>query len=67
VATIQAASSNMQYMKLEGPPILALPEKIEPGERTKHKGRKSKTKESAAVKVSAGEHASEDGPRNGSK
>jgi hypothetical protein len=31
VQTIQAASINMQYMKLEGPPILALPEKIEPG------------------------------------
>jgi hypothetical protein len=30
VQTIKAASANMQYLKLEGPPILALPEKIEP-------------------------------------
>jgi hypothetical protein len=29
VQAIQAASINMQYLKLEGPPILALPEKIE--------------------------------------
>jgi hypothetical protein len=29
VQTIQAASVNMQYMKLEGPPILTLPEEIE--------------------------------------
>jgi hypothetical protein len=29
VQTIQVASVNMQYMKLEGPPILALPEDIE--------------------------------------
>lgn len=29
VQTIKDASRNMQYMKLEGPPILALPEKIE--------------------------------------
>jgi hypothetical protein len=27
VETIESASLNMQYMKLEGPPILALPEK----------------------------------------
>lgn len=29
VQTIQGASVNMRYMKLEGPPILALPEKVE--------------------------------------
>ncbi len=29
VQAIKAASANMQYLKLEGPPILALPEKIE--------------------------------------
>lgn len=29
VETIQAAAENMQYMKLEGPPILALPEKTD--------------------------------------
>lgn len=29
VETIQAAAPNMQYMKLEGPPILALPEKTD--------------------------------------
>ncbi len=32
VQTIQDASANMQYMKLEGPPILALPEKTEKAE-----------------------------------
>jgi hypothetical protein len=35
VKIIQAASANMQYMKLEGPPILALPESIEPSSSSK--------------------------------
>jgi len=34
VEIIRAASENMQYMKLEGPPILALPEEIELAEKT---------------------------------
>jgi hypothetical protein len=33
VQVIQAASINMQYLKLEGPPILTLAEKIEPAIR----------------------------------
>ena len=47
VQAIQAASVNMQYMKLEGPPILELPEKIDsaadgeakPDDEVKHKKR----------------------------
>lgn len=42
VETIQAASENMQYIKLEGPPILALPEKIEPRQIRKVTVKKAK-------------------------
>jgi len=42
VQTIRAATENIQYMKLEGPPILALPEGVESGDlgdvRHKKKG-----------------------------
>jgi hypothetical protein len=40
----------MQYTKLEGPPILALPEKVEAGKNRKSK--KAKTLEAAAAKDS---------------
>jgi hypothetical protein len=43
VQTIQAASVNMQYMRLEGPPILTLPEKIEPGDDGDGKPKKGKS------------------------
>jgi hypothetical protein len=45
--TIQAASINMQYMKLDGPPILALTEVAESGEggkKHKRRGRKDEAK-----------------------
>lgn len=53
VQAIQAASVNMQYLKSEGPPILALPEKIEsaagaeakPHEEVKHKKKGAAKKE----------------------
>jgi len=47
VHTIQVASVNMQYMKLEGPPILALPEDIESAAdgEGKHKKRGSARKD----------------------
>lgn len=49
VQAIQAASVNMQYMKLEGPPILALPEKTEstPEGDTKHKKKAGSKKDEA--------------------
>jgi len=47
VETIQAAAENMQYMKLEGPPILALPEKdrTPPKQETDSKETKQAKKE----------------------
>lgn len=45
VQTIKAASENMQYIKLEGPPILALPEEIKP-----HQARKATTQKPKQVK-----------------
>jgi hypothetical protein len=52
VQAIQAASGNMQYMKLEGPPILALPETIEPGgEENKAVPEAKPKKKTAAKKV----------------
>jgi len=64
VGTIQGASENMQYMKLEGPPILALPEKVESGKGGKSKAKKSKTLEAAAAKerVGAKEHSNQKEP-----
>lgn len=56
VQTIQAASANMQYMKLEGPPILALPEKAVSNERAKQKGKKSKAKDAPAGKTAKKEN-----------
>ena len=58
VEIIQGASENMQYMKLEGPPILALPEKVESGKGGKSKAKKHKTQAAATAKehVSAKEH-----------
>ncbi len=52
--TIQGAAENMQYMKLEGPPILALPEKVESRKTGKSKAKKAKTLEAVAAK----EHSS---------
>lgn len=43
VQTIQVASVNMQYMKLEGPPILALPEDIESATDGEGKHKKKST------------------------
>ena len=54
VETIQGASENMQYMKLEGPPILALSEKVESSKTGKSKAKKAKTLEAVAAK----EHSS---------
>jgi len=42
VQAIKAASANMQYLKLEGPPILALPEKIEPRQSRRATVKKAK-------------------------
>jgi len=47
VQTIQAAAINMQYLKLEGPPILELPETTESGDGTKKHKRKSAKKDEA--------------------
>jgi hypothetical protein len=44
VRAVQAAAANMQYMKLEGPPILALPEAIDDGVSQKRKGKKRREK-----------------------
>jgi hypothetical protein len=52
VQTIEAAADNMHYIRLEGPPILALPEKVEslPGKKVKmKKGKKEHAKEPQAV------------------
>lgn len=44
VQTIEAASVNMQYIKLEGPPILALPEGKDGSDKAAAKGDESKQK-----------------------
>jgi hypothetical protein len=50
VKTIQAASVNMQYMKLEGPPILALPEKTESDGGEARGGEEAKPKRKGSIK-----------------
>jgi len=47
VETIQSASLNMQYMKLEGPPILTLPEKAGQDTETDDTGGKRQRKSEA--------------------
>ena len=44
VAAIQSATPSMQFMKLEGPPLLQLPEKLEPAAKSE-KSEKTKRKE----------------------
>ena len=48
VQAIKNASGNMQYMKLEGPPILALPEKAQSDQNGKATKRKKKPKKEPA-------------------
>jgi hypothetical protein len=50
VETIQAAAVNMQYMKLEGPPILALPEKIDEDADQPKAGEEGRPRRKSVVK-----------------